>query len=155
MYIVHVHLFGTPDYRNYEWYWRKWGLQTRRWKYYRPRIAWNTRIQPAKSGGKNQTLWFKIFYNYISYTHWFFLQLWLWTNLIMNIKRKGTFQFCFPGLLGIHRNPNWKECLKCCESLLENPQFVLWPQNWLWTYFTFDMIRKCGRLINWFLSMTF
>ena len=70
-----VHLFGSPDYRNYEWYWKKWGLQTRRWKYYRPRITWNTRIQPAKSGGKNQTLWFKIFYNYISYTHCFFLQL--------------------------------------------------------------------------------
>ena len=35
---------------------------------------------------------------------------------IMNIKRKDTFQFCFPGLLNIHTNPNWKEFLKRCES---------------------------------------
>ena len=26
--------------------------------------------------------------------------------------KKGTFQFCFPGLLGIHRNPKWKDFLK-------------------------------------------
>ena len=45
---------------------------------------------------------------------------------IMNIKRKGTFQFCFPWLLGIHRNPNWKEFLKCCESFWGNSQFVFW-----------------------------
>ena len=25
---------------------------------------------------------------------------------IMNTQKKGNFQFCFPGLLGIHRNPN-------------------------------------------------
>ena len=32
-----------------------------------------------------------------------FLQIW--------ISKKGTFQFCFPGWLRIHRNPNWKEFL--------------------------------------------
>ena len=37
----------------------------------------------------------------------------------MNIQKKGTFQFCFPGLLGIHRNPKWKEFLKSRESFLK------------------------------------
>ena len=37
----------------------------------------------------------------------------------MNTQKKGTFQFCFPGLLGIHRNPKWKEFLRSCESFLK------------------------------------
>ena len=37
----------------------------------------------------------------------------------MNTWKKGTFQFCFPGLLGIHRNPKWKEFLKSRESFLK------------------------------------
>ena len=35
--------------------------------------------------------------SYWSYSHCFFT--------IMNTQKKGNFQFCFPGLLGIHRNP--------------------------------------------------
>ena len=37
----------------------------------------------------------------------------------MNTQKKGTFQFCFPGLLGIHRNPKWKEFLRSRESFLK------------------------------------
>ena len=42
---------------------------------------------------------------------------------IMNHQRISTFQFCFPVLLGIHRNPNKKEFLKSCESFLRKSQF--------------------------------
>ena len=35
---------------------------------------------------------------------------------IMNHQRISTFQFCSPVLLGTHRNPNWKQFLKPCES---------------------------------------
>ena len=38
---------------------------------------------------------------------------------IMNTQKKGTFQFCFPGLLQIHRNPKWKEFLRSRESFLK------------------------------------
>ena len=37
----------------------------------------------------------------------------------MNTQKKGTFQFCFPGLLGIHRNPKWKEFLRSRKSFLK------------------------------------
>ena len=36
----------------------------------------------------------------------------------MNHQRISTFWFCSPVLLGIHRNLNWKEFLKSCESFL-------------------------------------
>ena len=42
---------------------------------------------------------------------------------IMNTKKMGTFQFCFPGLLGIHTIPNWKEVLKSCEPFWRKSQF--------------------------------
>ena len=48
-------------------------------------------------------------------TYVLFLELWT--------TKKDTFQFCFPGLLGIQRNPNWKEFLKSCESFLKKSQF--------------------------------
>ena len=38
---------------------------------------------------------------------------------IMNTQKKGTFQFCFLGLLEIHRNPKWKEFLRSRESFLK------------------------------------
>ena len=38
---------------------------------------------------------------------------------IMNTPKKGNLQFCFPGLLGIHRNPKWKKFLKSRESFLK------------------------------------
>ena len=41
----------------------------------------------------------------------------------MNHKRTNTFIFCFRVFLGIHRNPNWKEFLKSCESFLKKSQF--------------------------------
>ena len=64
-------------------------------------------------------VWYKLRYGLMVLTtylwkldaiHTVFLQLW--------ISKKGTFQFCVSGLLGIHKNPNWKEFLKCCESFL-------------------------------------
>ena len=42
---------------------------------------------------------------------------------IMNHQRISTFQFCSPVLLEIHRNPNWNEFLKSCESFLRKSQF--------------------------------
>ena len=42
---------------------------------------------------------------------------------IMNHQRISTFYFCSPVLPGIHRNPNWKEFLKSCESFLRKSQF--------------------------------
>ena len=38
---------------------------------------------------------------------------------IMNTQKKDTLRFCFPGLLGIHRNPKWKEFSKSRESFLK------------------------------------
>ena len=77
--------------------------------------------------------------------------------------KKDTFQFCFSGLLGIHRNPKWKEFLKYHESFLRkssvctltdlNPGFGgLW--NMLWIFFgygTFIMLQKesFGPPKNW------
>ena len=46
------------------------------------------------------------------HTHTIFLQSW-------TPKKKGTLQFCFPGWLGIHRNPKWKEFLRSRESFLK------------------------------------
>ena len=42
---------------------------------------------------------------------------------IMNHQRISTFSFCSPVLLGIHRNSDWKEFLKSCESFLRKSQF--------------------------------
>ena len=82
---------------------------------------------------------------------------------IMNTQKKGTFQFCFPGLLGIHRNPKWKEFLRSCESFLKkvsictltdlNPGFD-GPWKKLWIFFvngTFLMPQKksFGQKIFW------
>ena len=50
-----------------------------------------------------------IIYTFLS--HWFFYNY--------EHPKKGKFQFCFPGLLGIHRNPKWKEFLKSRESFLK------------------------------------
>ena len=62
----------------------------------------------------------------------------------MNTQKKGTLQFCFPGLLGILRNPKWKEFLRSCESFLKkvsictltdlNPGFG-GPWKKLWKFF--------------------
>ena len=41
---------------------------------------------------------------------------------IMNHERRITFWFYIPVLLGIHRNPNWKEFLKFCKSFLRKSQ---------------------------------
>ena len=44
---------------------------------------------------------------------------------IKNTPKKGNFQFCISGLLGIHRNPNLKEFLKFRESF-----WHFWPLAW-------------------------
>ena len=73
---------------------------------------------------------------------------------IMNTPKKGTFQFCFPGLLGIHRNPKWKEFLRSRESFLKkvsictltdlNPGFGgPWVKFWIFLVNgTFIMLQK-------------
>ena len=82
----------------------------------------------------------------IQYSHCFFR--------IMNIKRKGTFQFCFPGLLGIHSNPNWKEIFEMLWILFEKILSLYFdcPKSWIWRnrdvlwiflgYGTFILLQK-------------
>ena len=65
-------------------------------------------------------------------------------STIMNHQRISTFWFCSPVLLGIHRNLDWKEFLKSCESFLRkvsvytftdlNPGFD-GPWKKLWIFF--------------------
>ena len=81
----------------------------------------------------------------------------------MNTQKKGNFQFCFPGLLGIHRNPKSKEFFKSRESFLKkvsvctltdlNPGFGgPWKKLWIFfVYGTFIMPQKrsFGRNFFW------
>ena len=76
---------------------------------------------------------------------------------IMNIKRKGTFQFCFPGLIGIHRNTNWF-FLKCCESFLRKSSVCgfdrPWDMFWIFSgYDTFIMFQKNFRPKDFFWNI--
>ena len=79
--------------------------------------------------------------------------------IILNIKRMDTFQFCFLGLLPIHRNRNWKEFLKSCESFLENLSFLqlmTLPKLKNWQNGTFEPmheIQKLFRLKDFFRSI--
>ena len=54
---------------------------------------------------------------------WFFISSWahcFFNNYEYPQKKRTP---CFLVLLGIHRNPNWKEYLKSCESFLRKSQF--------------------------------
>ena len=53
---------------------------------------------------------------------------------IMNHQRISTFKFCFPVLLGILRNLNWKEFLKSRESFLRKVSVCTLTDLWhFWT----------------------
>ena len=47
-------------------------------------------------------------------------------------KKGHILKFCFPGLLGDHINPNWKEVLKCCKSFLRKSSvWTLTVSKWM------------------------
>ena len=62
--------------------------------------------------GRSKFFWTgrKFFEYRISLTHCYFIRL--------NPRKKGTFKFCLPALLGIHRNSKQKEFFRSSEGFL-------------------------------------
>ena len=87
--------------------------------------AWETLDLPdsslQKQGYGTSALW----HNILHHTGFF---------TIMNTQKKGTFWFCFPGLLGIHRNPKWKDFFKSREFFFEKSLCLYfdWQKFWIW-----------------------